>query len=254
MAPGKQYLLEDEAEADISIWKEALCATEFLLLHASPVFYGLGIPHGDQSPVLLIPGFLGTDRYLLQLRSWLERIGYRPYLSGIGLNAECPNLLIRNRLNETIDRVCKETGRKVHLIGHSLGGIIARSVSCQRPDDVRSVTTLASPFRGTILQQTVRSAAEAVRKSILAEHGRGVMPECYTARCTCDFLNHLRCEIPASIMETAIYTYDDGVADWRCCRTGNPTVDFEVPGTHIGLVFNASVYRVLANRLAETHK
>jgi len=29
--------------------------------------------------------------------------------------------------------------------------------------------------------------------------------------------------------------------------------DFEVPGTHIGLAFNASVYAIIANRLAQLH-
>ena len=35
---------EDEAEAPISIWKEALFAADLLLLHASPVYYGLALP------------------------------------------------------------------------------------------------------------------------------------------------------------------------------------------------------------------
>ncbi len=32
--------------------------------------------------------------------------------------------------------------------------------------------------------------------------------------------------------------------------TRNPGVDFEVPGTHIGLAFNPSVYTIVADRLA----
>jgi hypothetical protein len=39
--------------------------------------------------------------------------------------------------------------------------------------------------------------------------------------------------------------------DWRYCRTGRRGSDFEVPGTHIGMVFNASAYSIIANRLAE---
>ena len=68
----------------------------------------------------------------------------------IGFNAECPNLLIQRRLNESIDNAIAETGAKIHLIGHSLGGIIARAVAGQRPNDIASVTTLGSPFRGTV--------------------------------------------------------------------------------------------------------
>jgi pimeloyl-ACP methyl ester carboxylesterase len=243
-----------EAEADISIWKEALYGAELLLLHASPIYYGLGVPRGDGSAVVLIPGFLGTDQYLLPLHGWLERIGYRPYLSDIGINAECPNLLIQHRLTKTIEKALRETGRKIDLIGHSLGGIIGRSVASQRPDDIASVITLASPFRGTVLHQVILRAAEQVRQQILQEHGPGVLPDCYTARCTCEFLNHLRRDIPDSVGETAIYTQDDGVVDWRYCRTGKPDVDFEVPGTHIGLVFNPSVYATIATRLADSRQ
>jgi hypothetical protein len=52
-------------------------------------------------------------------------------------------------------------------------------------------------------------------------------------------------------MQTAIYTRDDGIADWRYCRTGDPNSDFEVGGTHIGMVFNPSAYNIIAARLAE---
>jgi len=249
--PQESRIYEHEAEADIPIWKEVLFGAELLLLHASPVYYGLGIPRGDNSAVVVIPGFLGTDLYVTHLHAWLERIGYRAYLSGIGLNAECPNLLIRYRLAATITKAVEETGRKVHLIGHSLGGIIARSVATQRPKDVASLITLAAPIRGTVMHPSIVRAAKVVRSQILSQHGPGVLPDCYTPRCTCDFLSSLRCTVPASIAETAIYTKDDGIVDWRYCRTGNSDVDFEVPGTHVGLVFNPSVYTIIAERLAE---
>jgi pimeloyl-ACP methyl ester carboxylesterase len=242
---------EHEATADIPIWKEALFGAELLLLHASPVYYGLGLPRGDKSAVVVIPGFLGSDVYVTHLQAWLERIGYRAYFSGIGVNAECPNLLIRYRLAATIDKALAETGRKIHLIGHSLGGIIARSVAGQRPKDIASVITLGSPIQGTVMHPSVLRAANVVRSQILKQHGSRVLPDCYTPRCTCDFLSSLRCATPASVVQTAIYTKDDGIVDWRYCKTGNSDSDFEVPGTHVGLVFNASVYAIIAERLAK---
>src|ERR1051326_2851379 len=101
---------DHQGEADIAIWKEALFGAELLLLHASPVYYGLGIPKGDGSAVVVIPGFLGSDLYVSHLHSWLERIGYRPYVSGIGLNADCPNLLIRYQLGATVRQAFADTG------------------------------------------------------------------------------------------------------------------------------------------------
>lgn len=200
--------------------------------------------------MIVIPGFLGTDIYLTELHAWLRRIGYQPYFSGIGINADCPNLLIQQRLNQTVDTALSETGGKVHLIGHSLGGVIARSLAGQRPRDVASVTTLAAPIRGTVANRAVLRAAEAVRLRILDEHGRGVLPSCYTGQCTCNFLNSLHRKVPSSMVETAIYTRHDGIVDWRYCMTEDPKIDVEVPGTHIGMAFNPAAYGVVAERLA----
>src|SRR5262249_42446457 len=157
----------------------------------------------------------GTDLYLAEFRAWLGRIGYEAYFSGIGLNAECPNLLIKQRLNETIDRAYRSTRRKVHLIGHSLGGVLARAVATQRPDRIASVITMGAPFRGVSVHPTVLRAAELVRGQILNRHGDGVLPSCYTGSCTCRFLESLTSDLPKSMLQTAIYTKSDGIVDWR---------------------------------------
>jgi len=252
-ATGRRLTPKGNPEANVTPWTEALFAAEALLLHATPVYYGFGVPRGDDSGVVIIPGFLGTDLYLMELHGWLGRIGYRPYFSGIGINADCPNLLIQYHLKETIERAREETGRKIHLIGHSLGGVIARSVAGQRPKDVASVITLAAPFRGTVMSGTILHAADAIRLRILREHGPGVLPECYTGRCTCNFIDSLRRDIPDSVIETAIYTRQDGIVDWRYCMTRDPDVDFEVPGTHVGMAFNPAAYMIVAERLAMAH-
>jgi triacylglycerol lipase len=241
----------DYQAAEVPILNEALFALDLVLLHAAPLYYGVGIPHGDGSAVVLIPGFLCPDLYLTPLHEWLRRIGYKPVFSGIGVNSECPNLLITRQLTETIDRARAKSGRKVHLIGHSLGGVIARAIAAQRPRDVASVITLGAPFRGTVAHASILRAASIVRKRILARHGSAVLPDCYTARCTCDFLESLACVMPSPVLQTAVYTESDGVVDWRYCKTDIPETDFRVSGTHIGLAFNPSAYSVIAKRLAQ---
>jgi hypothetical protein len=64
-------------------------------------------------------------------------------------------------------------------------------------------------------------------------------------------MESLRRGLPASMPQTSIYTRDDGVLDWRSCRTGKSGVDVEVHGTHAGLAFNPEVYTTIANRLAD---
>ena len=250
MGAKRTRIREEFAEANVSLWQEALFGVEILLLRATPAYYGLGVPHGDDSGVVVIPGFLGSDVYLMEMYAWLRRLGYRPYFSGMGLNADCPNLLIQRHLNKTLSNALRETGRKIHLIGHSLGGIIARSVASQRPDDVASVITLGSPFRGTVVHAGVLRAVEVVRRQILVREGKKILPECYTGRCTCDFLDSLRRDVPDTVAETAIYTRTDGVVDWHYCIAEDPKIDFEVPGTHVGLAFNPAVYNIIATRLA----
>ena len=64
-AGGRKHTHRADLQADISPWTEALFAAEILLLHATPVYYGFGVPRGDDSAVVIIPGFLGTDLYLM---------------------------------------------------------------------------------------------------------------------------------------------------------------------------------------------
>jgi len=236
---------------ELPIWAELLAGVELSFLWISPVFRGYGIPHGDGSAVVLVPGIFGTDFYLAQFRGWLQRIGYEPHYSGIRVNTECPNLLIRQYVAAAIEKAHQSSGRKVHVIGHSLGGTIARSVAAQLPDRVASVITLGAPIRGLAAHPAVLRTAQLVRQGILERHSSGVLPDCYTAQCTCNFIESLIGKFPKSVRQTAMYSKSDGIMDWHVCRTGDPDVDVEVSSTHIGMVFSPLAYRMVAERLAE---
>jgi pimeloyl-ACP methyl ester carboxylesterase len=241
---------KEHVPVPLPIWQELLVGVEMAFLRVSPVFWGYGVPPGDGSAVVVVPGFLGTDLYLTPFRNWLARIGYKPYYSGIGWNAECPNLLIRQRLNQSIEAAYTDTGRKVHLIGHSLGGTIARAIAAQVPGRVASVITLSAPIKSVAAHTSILHAAQLVREQILARHGPAVLPGCYTASCTCNFIESLNGKFPKSVRQTAIYTKADGILDWRVCQTGDPDVDLEVSATHIGMAFSPLVYDAVARRLA----
>lgn len=238
---------KDQRAASRPIWREAFLGLDWFALHSSPVYYGLGVPRGDGSGVIVVPGFMGTDFYLQEMYYWLRRIGYRPFNSGIGWNAECISTLV-GRLSETISEAHAKTSSKVHLIGHSLGGILARSAAALNPDPIASVTTLGSPFRGVQSHPLVLAAAQRVRARIRREN-RQTEPGCYTGYCACDAVVVLQKDLPSSIRQTAIYTKSDGIVDWRVCLSDDPNRDLEVGGTHVGLAFNASVYRLIAERL-----
>src|SRR5689334_6313587 len=93
------------------LWRESLFGLDWLALHSSPVYFGCGVPLGHGEPVVVVPGFLASDVSLVELFGWLQRIGYRPYFSKIGRNADCPNH-IAGLLLETVREAHRETGQR----------------------------------------------------------------------------------------------------------------------------------------------
>jgi len=244
------YSVQEDREAvALPFWMEALVGLEWVSLRTSPVYYGSGVPRGAGEAVVVVPGFLGSDLYLRELHRWLGRVGYKPYYSGIGVNADCPTLLM-NKLHRTIHRAHHETRRRVHLIGHSLGGLLVRSEACRHPELIASVTSLGSPFRGVRAHPNVIQMSDMVKEIVSHKKGFRIPKDCFTAYCQCDFVDGLRAVIPEGIPQTAIYTKGDGVVSWDVCMTGDPAIDVEVSGTHSGLAFNPAVYRVLGQRLS----
>ncbi len=246
--PKARFLPHQEIPSPLPILCEPCSLLEFAALRLSPVYYGMGVHPGDGTAVVIIPGLMGMDLILFELHAWLARVGYRAYLSGMGLAADCPNVLARN-LAATIDRAYVETGQRVHLVGHSLGGIFARSAAVRMPARIASVTTLGSPFRGLVVHPLVLTLGNLVRRRIRSRYPKPPQG-CATSRCSCAFARSLRRKWPTSVAQTAIYTREDGIVDWRYCRTGDPKVDIEVGGTHLGLIFNSTTYLHIAERLA----
>ena len=227
------------------LWRESLWALDWLALRMSPVYYGMGVPRGDGSPVVVVPGFMGTDLYLTELFLWLGRIGYRPYMSGIPINADCPDRLMQ-RLLQTVECAHAGTGKPVRLIGHSLGGLIGRGACVQRPDLVSQLISLGSPIRALDAHPAIVALVRLVVQVPAVEgHGR-----CFTDQCGCDFGRTLAGPLPASVEHAAIYSRRDGVVDWHDSLEADPRLNHEVGGTHIGLVFNPRAYRVLGDLLA----
>ncbi len=255
MASDPFKFLDKEKPVELPLWREAFWGLDWMRLRVNPVALGIGVPRGNGDAVVLVPGFMGHDLYLTDMNLWLRWLGYRPYWSRVGLNTECPDLLL-DRLLVTIRRAYNARGH-VHLIGHSLGGLLARAAAVTEPQFVASVTTLGSPFRGIhshprILRTAKQLAKRLERRMYDRPPHKPLHRKCFTAHCECPFAQSVRRGLPDHVYETAIYTQEDGVVDWVACKSDDPDVDFEVTGSHIGLAWNPDVYRIIGKRLKKS--
>jgi pimeloyl-ACP methyl ester carboxylesterase len=119
--------------------------TEFGMLLADPIYWGLGVPRGDGRPVLVLPGLFAGDGYLQPLRDWLGRYGYSPVKSGIERNPGWSSELI-DALADVAQCEHRRSRQRVTIIGHSMGGLQGRSVAARLPQVVRHVIALGSPL------------------------------------------------------------------------------------------------------------
>jgi pimeloyl-ACP methyl ester carboxylesterase len=248
--PGPTELVhEGERTAMTPLWHEALAPLEWLALRVSATYRGVDVPRGDGAPVLLVSGFLTRGTYLGPFRDWLRRIGYRADIAPIGWNADCFDVLT-DRLLDVVRRARATTGTPVHLIGHSLGGLLSRAAAARDRPDVASVTTLGSPIRGLAMHPALRLAATAVRNRIHAVRGGAVHDRCLTLACECPSVLAVRAPLSSDLPRLAIVTPYDGVADWRYGVETDEGATEVVTASHVGLVLSGAAYRAVARHLA----
>jgi pimeloyl-ACP methyl ester carboxylesterase len=234
------------------LWREILWPTELGRLLCSRLYQGRGVPHGHGEPILVIPGFLANDIMMMPLRHWLGRIGYRPHHADIAWNTDCPNKTAL-RLAHKVKVIHRKTGRPVVLIGHSLGGMLAKSVLQHVPELIDRVITLGSPFRDHV---RAHPAVTGVWEYLLAGQGklvgRNLHASCGTGFCMCDFVRHMLQPELKPVPQFAIYSRNDGVVDWTSCTEEDPAANTEVnESTHVGLIFHPGALRAIAERLAQ---
>jgi pimeloyl-ACP methyl ester carboxylesterase len=132
--------------------------------------------------------------------------------------------------------VHRQSARKVTLIGHSLGGVIARELAKQHPDQVRQLILLASPIHlptASPLEPVYRLLSRWYRADAVG---------------TIEQMN-----APPPLPVTALYTRSDGIVAWQSCREveGDDRESIEVCGPHGTMVRNPAAWRIIADRLAQ---
>jgi triacylglycerol lipase len=245
----RRFVEDDEQTAWTSPAHELVGPVELALFYASPEFRGAGAPRGDGAPVVLVAGFLLRGRYLRPLRTALERLGYRAEVADIGVNADCFEMMT-DRLLRVLTAARDAAGAPVHVVGHSMGGLLARGAAARDPRVVASVTVMGSPFRGLRMHPALRATAAATRAVIHARHGADVRPRCLTLACDCATVRAMAAPLPAVLPQLAIVTRYDGLADWRYGADPATMRVVEVTSSHLGLVWNAAACRAIGQHLA----
>lgn len=192
---------------------------------------------GDGHPVLVLPGMLTSDVSTRALRSFLTDRGYDVHGWNLGRNLGLkPGL--QPAMVDIVNRLYEKEGRKVSVVGWSLGGLYARQLGKVLPDKVRSVITLGSPFAGSPKATNAWRVYEMV-SGLKADYR------------DYDFGGALSDTPP--MPTTAIFSRTDGICAWQTCveRSGRLAENLEVPGSHCGLGHNPAVLYALTDRLAQ---
>ena len=236
------------AGAAVPLSHELLWGLDWLALRSSKVYRGEGVPRGNGEPVIVVPGFLGSYHGLHELTAWLARIGYAVSGPGFERNIACPDTLLE-RLESRIARECVARGRPVSLVGHSLGGSLARAAAARVPAQVEHVITLGSPLREMRAHPLVAALASLLASLGPSPHRTHAGHE-HGPTCSCELADALARPLWSAVRRTAIFSRHDGVVDWHVSMEGDASVDVEVIGTHIGLAVNVRAYQAIARALA----
>jgi triacylglycerol lipase len=195
---------------------------------------------GFCDPVLLVPGFLAGDGSLRFMAGALRRQGFRTYRSRIHANVGC-TLSAAAQLEGRLESISQRRGGRVQIVGHSLGGMLARGLAVRRPDLVSGVVTLGSPM----LAPGAHHASLARSVDVLVRLSRAGVPglmseDCVAGVCARESFDESRLPIPPSVAFTSVYSRRDGLVDWRAC-VDPMAASVEVSTSHVGMAIDPRV-------------
>ncbi len=191
-------------------------------------------PRGSGDPVLLLPGIGSDDWATAPLRHYLRRLGHDARGWGLGRNHGDVEALVE-AVAGVVDTWQAASDRPVHLVGWSLGGVVAREVARAHPTSVAQVITYGTPVVGgpvyTIMGRRYPPEDVAHILSIVEEASRTPIP------------------VPL----TSIFSRSDAVVSWRASvDTMHGHADHvEVRSTHAGLGIDPDVWLAVAHRLID---
>lgn len=143
-------------------------------------------------------------------------------------------------------------GTRVQIVGHSLGGMLARGLAVRRPDLVSGIVTMGSPM----LAPGAHHAALSLGVDVLVRLSRAGVPglmseECVAGTCARQSWDESRKPVPDDVGFTAVYSKRDGICDWRAC-IDPAAIPVEVTASHVGMAVDPRVIDHVAEALRRT--
>lgn len=194
---------------------------------------------GDGHPVLVIPGFMGSDWSTGRVRKFIENLGYTTY--GWELERNYGDISKLNVLLKRIEALHDQHQAQVSLLGWSLGGVYARQLAKARPELIRQILTMGSPFAGINEPNNAAWLYRLINKNrVVAEADKKWMHDIAA---------------PAPVPTTAIYSKSDGIVHWKTCMEQEDDIhqNVEIKGGHFGLGHNPEVWLIIEDRLKYHH-
>jgi pimeloyl-ACP methyl ester carboxylesterase len=203
--------------------------------------------HGHE-PVLLIPGFMAGDATLLGMAAMLRGAGYRTYRAQIHVNMGCTREAA-DKLERRLESIAIRRGRKVSIVGHSLGGMLARGLAVRRPDLVHGIVSMGSPILAPgAIHGLLAWDAEMLTRLTRAGFGGLMSEDCVAGECARTSFEEMQQPLDPSVEFTSVYSRRDGIIDWRSCL--DPAAEsVEVPTSHLGMAFDPVVFDVVREAL-----
>ena len=218
-------------------------------LHRRDVPYALRCPEHALEPVVLVPGFMAGDGTLGLMSRHLRGLGYRTYRSMMHANVGC-TAAVSESLERRIESIATRRGRKVTVLGHSLGGLIARGLAARRPDLVEGLITLGSPVLAPgaahpLLLLDLKLLTRLQRAGL----GRLMGEDCTSGECARTSWEQSQVRLPRDVAFTSVFSRRDGIVDWRSCLDPQATT-VEVTTSHLGMAFDPTVLDIVSATLA----
>lgn len=193
-------------------------------------------PTTNPQVVMLLPGFGAHPMRMRYLARQMEAAGHTAKRWGLGFNWG-PSEQNFDAVEERLLQLHARHGRKVVLVGWSLGGLYAREIAKRQPHAVAKVVSMGSPFSGSPRANNVWRAYQ-----FITGHSVDAPPVAAELR------------VKPPVETVALWSANDGVIAPRCAagRPGERDRAIPLRCTHMGFTYDPQVVATLLAELENT--